>query len=256
MFRIFAMTYSLVCYAIGLAALVGLILFTADLFLPVTVNIASPFAPDLHPAIAVIWNVLLVAIWGFQHTFMASAGFKAWWTKYMPAPIERSTYLVFVAIMTAGLVALWAPLPTTIYDLSGTTAGAILLGVYFLGWVITLISTFLINHFHLFGLEQAYRLVSKTQSKKETFTTPLFYKLVRHPMMTGILISLWAAPELTVGRLVLNLAMTGYILIGIHFEERTLVKDLGEQYEAYRATTPALLPAMPSSTPTSPASGR
>lgn len=245
MFRPFALIYSIACYAIGVTALVCLILFTADLFLPVTVNIASPFAPDLPPALAIVWNVLLVAIWGFQHTGMASTKFKKWWTRYMPAPIERSTYLVFVAAMTAGLILFWAPLPTVLYDLSGTTIGAVLLGSYFLGWTITLIATFLINHFHLFGLEQAYRLVSRTQSKKDTFRTPLFYKLVRHPMMTGILISLWSAPELTIGRLVLNLAMTGYIIIGIYFEEKTLVGDLGEEYEAYRTTTPALVPGLP-----------
>lgn len=249
MFRLLAMIYSVACYAVGVTALVGLILFTADLFLPVTVNVASPFAPELPPVLAVMWNVLLVALWGLQHTGMASSKFKAWWTRYMPAPIERSTYLVFVAAMTAVLVLFWAPLPGVIYDLSGTTIGAVLLGSYFLGWTITLIATFLINHFHLFGLEQAYRLVSRTQSKQETFTTPFFYKLVRHPMMTGILISLWSAPEMTVGRLVLNLAMTGYILVGVYFEERTLVKDLGAEYEAYRQTTPALIPGLPSGAP-------
>lgn len=245
MVRFITVLYSLVCYAIGVAALVGLILFVADMILPVTLNTASPFAPHLTGPVAIVWNVALVAVWGAQHTFMASPGFKAWWTQYMPAAIERSTYLVFVAIMTAGLVLFWVPIPGTLWDISGTMPGNIVLGVYFLGWVVVLVSTFLINHFHLFGLQQAWQQVDRTQSKDVTFRTPLFYKLVRHPMMTGVLISLWAIPELTISRLVFTLAMTVYVLVGVYFEEKTLVADLGEEYDAYRRTTPGLIPGMP-----------
>ena len=245
MVRFITVLYSLVCYAIGVAALVGLILFVADMVLPVTLNTASPFAPHLTGPVAIVWNVALVALWGVQHTFMASPGFKAWWTQYMPAAIERSTYLVFVAIMTAGLVLFWVPIPGTLWDISGTMPGNIVLGVYFLGWVVVLVSTFLINHFHLFGLQQAWQQVDRTQSKDVTFRTPLFYKLVRHPMMTGVLISLWAIPELTISRLVFTLAMTVYVLVGVYFEEKTLVADLGEEYDAYRRTTPGLIPGMP-----------
>lgn len=247
MVRFITMLYSLICYAIGVAALVGLILFVADMFLPVTLDTASPFAPHLTGLVAIVWNVALVALWGAQHTFMASPGFKAWWTQYMPAAIERSTYLVFVAIMTAGLVLFWVPVPGTLWDISGTMLGNIVLGVYFLGWVVVLVSTFLINHFHLFGLQQAWQQVDHTQSKDVTFRTPLFYKLVRHPMMTGVLISLWAIPELTISRLVFTLAMTVYVLVGVYFEEKTLVADLGEEYDAYRRTTPGLIPGMPTS---------
>ncbi|MFT5775184.1 methyltransferase family protein [Hyphomonas sp.] len=247
MVRFITMLYSLICYAIGVAALVGLILFVADVFLPVTLNTASAFAPHLTGPVAIVWNVALIALWGAQHTFVASPGFKAWWTQYMPAAIERSTYLVFVAIMTAGLVLLWVPLPGALWDVSGTMPGNIILGVYFLGWVVVLVSTFLINHFHLFGLQQAWQQVDHTQSKDITFRTPLFYKLVRHPMMTGVLISLWAIPELTISRLVFTLAMTVYVLVGVYFEEKTLVADLGEEYDAYRRTTPGLIPGMPAS---------
>jgi methanethiol S-methyltransferase len=245
--RLVTFLFSLTCYAISTAALVYLILFVADLFVPVTVNIASPVAPAFSGAVAIVWNCVLIAIWGVQHTGMASLEFKARWTKLVPPAIERSVYLVFVTIMTAGLIAFWIPMPDVIWDVSTSTLGAVLLGVYFLGWMITLISTFLINHFHLFGLQQAWRMDTETQSKTTTFRTPFFYKLVRHPMMTGILISLWAAPELTVGRLVFNTAMTVYILVGVRFEERSLVHDLGEQYQAYRETTPALIPGFPAS---------
>ena len=165
MVRFIAVVYSLVCYAIGVAALVSLILFIADLFIPVTVNTGSPLAPRLTGALAIAWNVGLIALWGLQHTYMASPGFKAWWTQYMPARIERSTYLVFVAAMTAGLILFWVPLPATYWDISGTLAGNSLLIVYFFGWAITLLATFLINHFHLFGLQQAWQQIDHTQSK-------------------------------------------------------------------------------------------
>ena len=245
MFRALGMIYSLVCYAIGVAALVALILFIGDLFLPYTVNKASPLAPQLAGWTALAFNSGLIGLWGLQHTGMASTGFKTWWTRYMPAPIERSTYLVATAIVTAGLILFWAPVEHTFYDTTGTVLYWVLTGLFFFGWSLTLFATFLINHFHLFGLQQAWNMISKTQSKTETFRTPLLYKLVRHPMMTGMIISLWAAPVMTMNRLVLNLAFTAYILVGIYYEEKTLVKDLGQQYRDYRKTTPALVPGMP-----------
>jgi methanethiol S-methyltransferase len=245
MVRFIIMLYSLVCYAIGVAAIAGLILFVADMFMPVTLNTASAFAPHFTGPLAIAWNVGLVALWGAQHTLMASPSFKTWWTQYMPAPIERSTYLVTVAAMPAGLILFWVPVSGTLWDISGTMLGNIVLGVYFLGWVVVLVSTFLFNHFHLFGLQQAWQQIGHTESKVKTFRTPLLYKLVRHPMMTGVLISLWAIPELTISRLVFALAMTAYLLVGVYFEEKTLVADLGEEYHAYRRTTPGLIPGMP-----------
>ncbi len=254
MLRALAITYSLVCYAIGVAALTYLILFVAGLFVPVTVNTASPLAPDISGTLAVFWDLALVAIWGTQHTFMASAGFKKWWTRYCPAAIERSSYLIFVALFTAGLVLFWAPLPGTLWNLEGSALGTVLLATYFGGWTITLISTFLINHFHLFGLQQAWTSLRETESKQATFRTPFLYKLVRHPMMTGILISLWSVPHMTASRLVFDIAMTTYVFIGIYFEEKTLVADLGAEYEAYRHEVPSVIPGLPARpSPASPA---
>ncbi len=243
--KILAMTYSVLSYFIGVATLVYLILFIGDLFVPWTINTAAPFAPDLAGLYAIVWNGVLVGIWGAQHSIFASPTFKAVWTKIVPTAIERSTYLLFVALMTAMLVALWVPLPTTLWDFSGTLLGSILMVGFFAGWVIVLIATFLINHFHLFGLSQAFQLLTQTPSKKESFVTPLLYKAVRHPMMTGVLIALWCAPTLTVGRLVFNIAMTAYILLGTRHEEKTLVADLGEDYTEYQKTTPMLIPGMP-----------
>lgn len=242
--KIFAMIFSLLSYLVGTAALVYLILFIGDIEVPWTVNSASPMAPDLDGIAAAVWNSILIAIWGGQHSIMANPTFKAAWTKIVPASIERSTYLLFVAAFTAGLVALWVPMPAEYWNFSGSTFGTILLVGFFAGWMITIISTFLINHFHLFGLSQAFQLIRRTQSKQITFVTPLFYKLVRHPMMTGVLIALWCAPILTGGRLLLNIVMTAYILVGTKHEEGTLIADLGQKYIEYRKTTPMLIPGL------------
>ncbi len=240
--RILAMAYSLMCYFAGVSALVLLILFIGDLLIPVTINQASPLSPEFPVTAAILANTALIVLWGLQHSIMADPRFKSVWTRFVPPAVERSTFLLFVAIATGLLVALWSPIPIMLWDVTGTALGTVLLAGYLAGWAIVLFSSFLINHFQLFGLEQAYNLLRQTQSKKAIFVTPLLYRIVRHPMMTGILISLWCAPSMSVGRLMLNIVMTTYILIGTRHEEETLIADLGEEYETYRETTPMLLP--------------
>ena len=237
-----AMIYSITSYLIGVVTLVYLILFTGDMVVSWTVNVAAPTAPEFSGIIAVLWNLLLVGLWGLQHSIWADPGFKKLWTKIVPAAIERSTYLLFVTLMTAIIVAFWAPMPAIIWNVSGDWLGRVLLFGFYFGWSVVLSSTFLINHFHLFGLSQAFQMLRKTESKEASFVTPLFYKIVRHPMMTGVLIALWCAPTLTVGRLVFNFAMTFYVFLGIRHEEKTLVADLGEEYEKYQKIVPAVIP--------------
>lgn len=243
--RTLTMAYSMLCYLIGVVALVYLILFIGDLVVPLTINHGAGFAPDINSATAVFWNVGVVMVWGLQHTLMARPAFKRIWTKVVPVPIERSTYLVCVALATGLLVFYWIPMPTVLWDTSGTFIAPLLIGIYFLGWCITLFSTFLINHFHLFGLQQAFLHMRRLQSKQETFRTPLLYKLVRHPMMSGVLIALWAVPVLTVGRLIFNVLMTVYVFVGLYFEERTLAAELGDEYRQYLKTTPSVIPRLP-----------
>ena len=237
--RTATMLYSMVCYLIGVLTLVYLILFIADLIVPVTINRGAGIAPDVSNTTAVFWNIGVILVWGLQHSLMARPAFKRVWTKVVPAPIERSTYLVFVTIATMLLVLCWIPMPSVIWDTSNTFLAPLLLGTYFIGWCIVLFSTFLINHFHLFGLQQAFYHLRCLQSKQETFKTPLLYKLVRHPMMSGVL---WAVPVLTTGRLFFNVLMTTYVFIGLYFEERTLSAELGEEYERYLETTPSVIP--------------
>lgn len=239
--RVLAMAYSVFCYFVGVSALLLLIAFIGNLPIPVTIDTGSPFSADLLLVSSVLVNVALIVAWGLQHSVMADPRFKAWWTRFVPPALERSTYLLFTGVLTYLLVAFWVPIPMVVWDVSGTALGTVLMVGYGLGWAIVFFSSFLINHFQLFGLEQAYRNLTQTQSKKSIFVTPLLYRIVRHPMMTGVLIALWCAPTLTLGRLVLNVVMTIYILVGTRHEE-TLLADLGDDYEAYRRTTPMLIP--------------
>lgn len=242
--RALTLLYSLACYMIGVVALVCLILFIADLVVPVTLERGAGIAPNLCTVGTLLWNVGVVMVWGLQHSLMARPTFKRVWTKIVPMPIERSTYLVSVAMATVQLILLWTPMPYVIWDTSNTVLYPILTGMYFLGWCIVLFSAFLINHFHLFGLQQAHHFLRRHQSKKETFRTLLLYKLVRHPMMSGVLIALWATPVLTAGRLFFNVLRTTYVFVGLYFEERTLTSELGYEYEQYLQSTPAVVPRL------------
>ena len=244
MLRLAAIAYSLSCYVIGLVAIAYFFLFVGDLIVPVTIN-RNPFQQEIWPPLpAAAWNIALITLWGAQHSLMARPGFKAIWTRFVPPPVERSTYVLVVALLSFALFWLWRPMPMAIWDLSGTAWASVILGVYVLGWVIVLITTFLLSHFGLMGVEQAYRFARRIAAPTERFRTPLFYKLVRHPMMTGFLIAFWAAPILSAGRLLFNVAMTIYILVGVYLEEKTLTAELGDEYERYRKSTPKLIPGV------------
>ncbi len=238
------MLYSVFCYLIGVISLVYLILFIGNLYVPVTINQASHLSPGLTGIAAILFNLALIGLWGYQHSLMASPGFKAKWTKIVPHAVERSTYLIFVGIFTAILILFWVPMNGVIWDVSGGIFGQILWVTFWAGWGITFLSTFLINHFHLFGLQQAFKGITDQQSKTETFRTPLFYKLVRHPIMTGVFIAIWSAPIMTTGRLILCIGMTAYIVLGIRHEEKALVADLGDEYLNYRKTTAPIIPGL------------
>lgn len=240
--RHLVMAYSVACYAAAVGALVFLIEFISECFSPITVNAASPVSPELPVGPAIVANTILILLWGAQHSVMADPRFKAWWRPLVPQMIERSTYLLCVAASTLMLIFFWSPIPIMLWDVMDTPLGTALLVGYYFGWVIVLFATFLINHFHLFGLEQAYRHWSGTSSAASVFVTPVLYRVVRHPMMMGVLISLWCAPSMSVGRLLFNVVMTAYILVGTRHEEETLVSELGDVYETYRKTTPMLLP--------------
>ena len=192
---------------------------------------------------AVAIDVALLALFAVQHTVMARAWFKRWWTRLVPAPAERATYVLAASLLLALLYWLWRPAGGTVWRLPEPGRG-LLLGVYLAGWLIALSSTFLISHFDLFGVRQAYLHARGLAYQPPRFAERGLYRYVRHPLMAGFLVVFWAAPTMTAGHLLFAAAATGYILVGITFEQRDLRRSLGQAYTAYLARVPALIPAI------------
>jgi methanethiol S-methyltransferase len=210
-------------------------------------GVGVPKGIDQGPAspwpLAAAIDLLLLLLFAAQHTVMARPWFKRRWTRVVPARAERATFVLCASLLLVLLFWQWRPVGGTVWHLSGPAAGAIL-ALYAIGWVVALGSTFMINHFDLFGLRQAYLPVRGAAYRPPPFTERALYRWVRHPLMTGFVIVFWAAPVMTAGHLLFAAAATGYILVGITFEERDLGRDLGEAYRAYRGRVPALVPAL------------
>jgi protein-S-isoprenylcysteine O-methyltransferase Ste14 len=176
---------------------------------------------------------------------MARPAFKAWWTRIVPAPVERSTYVLFASLALALLLWQWRPAPGLVWTVSGPAATA-LTAISYAGWVILLTSTFLINHFDLFGLRQVFAYASGREIPPSEFRTPLFYRVVRHPLYLGFIVAFWAAPVMSVGHLFFAAGATAYILIAIQFEEHDLVTHFGDTYRRYQKRVSMILPWLPS----------
>lgn len=236
--RSLIVAYGAAAYLLFLGAFLYLIAFVGNLVVPRTVDhgLSAPIGQ------AVLVNVLLVAAFGVQHSVMARPTFKAWWTRFVPTSIERSTY---VALSSAVLVLLywqWRTMPAVIWDVRQSAARLAVWAVFWLGWGIALASTFMVSHFDLFGLRQVYLAWRGKPYTHIGFHARWLYRLVRHPLMLGLLIAFWAAPTLTAGHLLFSIGMTGYVLIALQMEERNLVDALGDQYRDYRREVPMLVP--------------
>jgi len=230
--------YSLVCYLIFFATFLYLIGFVENLVVPKTINTG-----EVMPlALSIPIYIGLMLLFGLQHSIMARQGFKDKWTKIVPLPIERSTYVLFATLAVILLLWFWQPIPYTFWDFSGTTVGYVLMGISFLGWGILLLSTYLINHFDLFGLRQVYFYVKGKEAKPMEFKTPALYKVVRHPLYLGFVMAFWFTPVMTGGHLLFASGMTLYILVGIYYEEKDLIRNFGEKYRQYRQRTAKLIP--------------
>jgi len=187
-------------------------------------------------------NLLLMSLFAVQHSVMARKQFKEWWTQYVPKSVERSTYVLFASFVLLILYWQWQPIPALVWTVHNPTAGTVLDGVFWLGWVVLVSSTFLISHFELFGLSQAFSRLFGKQLSEAKFRAPLFYRHVRHPIYLGVLLAVWATPTMTVGHLLFSVVITGYILIGIQLEERDLIQQFGDQYRRYRQHAAMLVP--------------
>jgi protein-S-isoprenylcysteine O-methyltransferase Ste14 len=232
------LTYGVAVYALFFPTFIYLFGFMSGLFVPRTIDDGQP--GPLWQAILI--NACLVILFGLQHAVMARPGFKRWWTRIIPEPIERSTFVLVATALLALLMWQWRPMPLVIWHVDEPIVRGLIYGVFLAGLVIVLLSSFLIDHFDLFGLRQVFLHFRGQDYTQRPFVLRSLYKLVRHPLMLGLIITFWAAPTMTAGHLLFSLLMTGYILIGIRMEERDLVRQHGATYERYRRNTPMLVP--------------
>jgi methanethiol S-methyltransferase len=230
--------YGILTYGLGVVALLYLILFVGDLWVPKTLD--SGIAGS--PLQAVLVDLALVAVFGLQHSVMARPSFKAWWTRMVPKSIERSTYMLATFLVTALLCWQWQPIAGSLWHVDAPAGRMVLQALFWLGWVILFISTFMINHFDLFGLRQVYLRLKGQPYTPVPFVQMAFYKLIRHPIMLGLLLGFWSTPDMSYSHLLLAAAGTAYIFIGIWLEERNTREALGASYASYHAKTPMLLP--------------
>ncbi len=239
MSRVATLLYGVVCYLIFLAVYAYLVGFLWSVGVPKAINDGAPSG-----ALALLCDLGLIALFGLQHSVMARPSFKSLWITIVPPAAERSTYV----LLTSGALALlfwgWQPMPAALWDVRGTALGAVLTGCSAAGWILMAVSTFLIDHFALFGLKQTLFAFLRRELLEPEFMIRGPYRVTRHPLMLGFLIAVWTTPWMTGGHLLFAAAMTAYMLIGLHHEERDLLAAHGEAYAQYQRETPMLLPRL------------
>jgi len=239
MSRALTLVFAIICYAIFFATFLYLIVFVGDFsFARQTVDVG----PESPPAIAAAIDIALIALFGLQHSVMARRGFKRWWMQTVPPPLERSVYVLAASVVLMILFLFWRPIDTIIWTVSSPALYDILWVGFWAGWLTVLLSTFLINHFELFGLQQAWYHLRGREAAPPTFRQPFFYKWVRHPLYLGFFLAFWSTPEMTAGHLLLAVGLSIYMLIAIRYEETDLVSLFGRDYELYRERVGMLTP--------------
>ena len=236
--RFIAFLYGLASYAVFFVVFLYAIGFVAGLVVPKTID----SGPAIPAAEALIVDLLLMSLFAVQHSVMARQGFKRWWTRYVPQSVERSTYVLCASLALALLCWQWRPIPGVVWQIADARLAMGVTALAFVGWLIVLTSTFLINHFELFGLHQVANNLTGRPMPALRFRTPLYYHFVRHPIYLGFIIAFWAAPTMTVGHLLFAAVTTAYIIVGIQLEERDLIAIFGDQYRSYKSHVAMLVP--------------
>ena len=237
-FRFIAFLYGIAAYLVFLATILYAIGFVMGLVVPKSIDTGT----DSSAIEALIINLLLMALFAVQHSVMARQRFKAWWTQYVPKPVERSTYVLFASLSLLLLFWQWRPMPAVIWDVENPDLAVTIVTLSLAGWVLVFTSTFVINHFESFGLHQVANHLVDKEPLPPRFRAPLFYKFVRHPIYLGFIIAFWATPTMTVGHLLFATVTTLYILLGIALEERDLIALFGDEYRQYKQRVSMLIP--------------
>lgn len=231
--------YSFICYVAGVASLIYFILFVNDMYLSKTVNSIVENV-DVIQAISI--NLIALALFGLQHSLMARGKIKQWITRFIHPSMERSTYVLATALVIAAMGYLWIPFGTVIWNVESSSAAIIIRVVAAFGWLLLLAASAMLNHFELFGLRQTFDPLMGKKMPTQRFKTPGLYKLIRHPIQTGILLGMWAVPLATTSHLFFATGMTLYILIGLYFEEKDLIREFNHSYLDYMKRVKRLIP--------------
>jgi protein-S-isoprenylcysteine O-methyltransferase Ste14 len=237
--RIAALGYATASYLFFFVTFIYSIGWIGNLFVPSSIDVG---ASDASFAEALLINLVLLSVFAVQHSVMARPAFKRWWTRFVPQPVERATYVLFSTLALVALYAWWQPMTGVVWEIESEAGRAVMQGVYLFGWGLLLYATFILDHFGLFGVRQAVMHWNGESHEKELFVTPSLYRFVRHPIYVAWLVIFWAAPTMTVGHALFTAMTTAYILVAIQLEERDLIDQFGETYVSYKQTTPALVP--------------
>ncbi len=236
--RLIALLYGLAAYLVFFFAFLYAIGFVEGLWVPKTIDTGT-VVPTTE---ALIVNLLLMSLFAVQHSVMARRQFKEWWTQYVPKSVERSTYVLFASLALLLLFWQWRPMPDVMWQVADPSTAMAITGLSFVGWLLVLTSTFLINHFELFGVHQVVNNLAGRSMSEPRFKTPVLYKVVRHPIYLGFIIAIWSAPVMTVGHALFAAVTTAYIFVGIWLEERDLTELFGDEYRRYKERVSMLVP--------------